>query len=156
MYQHLYSHPRQSLLDAIHRFNTATTIMDETIMVPSMLQDMIPETEELGGHSRSTDIIEQNNLYDSYLLLKSLRHDMKWGINQDSMAIQEQCSGKEVAADETGDLVDQFQHHLRGLLSVLTKLTKKANLLTSSENLARVADVNGISRCLNILYGCFD
>ncbi|XP_063287955.1 mid1-interacting protein 1-B-like [Pelobates fuscus] len=121
-----YSHPRQSLLDAIHRFNTATTIMDETIMVPSMLQDMIPESEENEDHSKSTEIIEHNNLYDSYILLKSLRHDMKWGINQECKSTEEQC-----AEEETGDLVEQFQHHFRGLLSVLTKLTKKANLLTN-------------------------
>ncbi|XP_053329743.1 mid1-interacting protein 1-B-like [Spea bombifrons] len=127
-----YGHPRQSLLDAIHRFNAATTIMDETIMVPSMLQDMTPDRQGHGDHSKSTDVVEQKNLYDSYLLLKSLRHDMKWGINQENKSIQERrAENEEATEDETSDLVEQFQHHLRGLLSVLTKLTKKANLLTN-------------------------
>ncbi|OCT65914.1 mid1-interacting protein 1-B [Xenopus laevis] len=124
---------RQSLLDAIHRFNTATTIMDETIMVPSMLRDISPVKEECGEHSDSNQIAEQKSLYESYLLLKSLRHDMKWGIHQDSKATPEHYNEKEESPeDETSDLVDQFQNHLKGLLSVLTKLTKKANLLTNS------------------------
>ncbi|XP_075042456.1 mid1-interacting protein 1-B-like [Mixophyes fleayi] len=124
-----YSPQRQSLLDAIQRFNTATTIMDETIMVPSMLQDITPAIEDHGDPVMSKDVLEQNNnLYDSYVLLKSLRHDMKWGIHQEHETKVEHCPDKE---EETGDLVDQFQHHLRGLLSVLTKLTKKANLLTN-------------------------
>ncbi|XP_075428912.1 mid1-interacting protein 1-B-like [Ascaphus truei] len=123
-------HPqRQSLLDAIHRFNTATTIMDETIMVPSMLQDITPEEEEREDLPKTTQVAEHKNLYDSYLLLKSLRNDMKWGIHQENVSIQEHCSEKN--EDETGDLVEKFQHHLRGLLSVLTNLTKKANLLTN-------------------------
>ncbi|XP_063794419.1 mid1-interacting protein 1-B-like [Pseudophryne corroboree] len=126
-----YNPHRQSLLDAIHRFNTATTIMDETIMVPSMLQDITLAKEEQGDRVTSTEVLENNNnLYDSYVLLKSLRHDMKWGINQEHETQVEHCPNHE-APEETGDLVDQFQHHLRGLLSVLTKLTKKANLLTN-------------------------
>ncbi|OCT67542.1 mid1-interacting protein 1-B [Xenopus laevis] len=127
---------RQSLLDAIQRFNTATTIMDETIMVPSMLRDISPDKEECGEveeHPNCNQIAEQKCLYESYLLLKSLRHDMKWGIHQDSKATPEHYTEKEESPeDETSDLVDQFQHHLKGLLSVLTKLTKKANLLTNS------------------------
>ncbi|KAM4696926.1 mid1-interacting protein 1-B-like [Rhinophrynus dorsalis] len=127
-----YSTQRQSLLDAIHRFNTATTIMDETIMVPSMLRDITPDQGECGEHSNSVEIVERKSLYDSYILLKSLRHDMKWGIHQENPAIKENSPEKEESTeDETNDLVDQFQHHLRGLLSVLTKLTKKANVLTN-------------------------
>lgn len=122
---------RQSLLDAIQRFNTATTIMDETIMVPSMLRDIPPVQEECG--EQSNQIMEQKSLYESYLLLKSLRNDMKWGTHQDSKTTQEHYTEKEESPeDETSDLVEQFQQHLKGLLSVLTKLTKKANLLTNS------------------------
>ncbi|KAM4664321.1 mid1-interacting protein 1-B-like [Discoglossus pictus] len=124
--------PRQNLLDAIQRFNTATTIMDETIMVPSMLQDITPEDEEHGDNSKSTQVVEKKSLYDSYVLLKSLRHDMKWGIYQENGIKEHSLEKEESQEDETGDLVDQFQHHLRGLFSVLTKLTKKANFLTSS------------------------
>ncbi|KAG8552984.1 hypothetical protein GDO81_003205 [Engystomops pustulosus] len=120
---------RHSLLDAIHRFNTATTIMDETIMVPSMLQDITPAKEEQEEPMKSKDLLGKNhNLYDSYLLLKSLRNDMKWGVQHENGKTEGPCP---VPEEETGDLVDQFQHHLRGLLSVLTKLTKKANLLTN-------------------------
>ncbi|XP_053548223.1 mid1-interacting protein 1-B-like [Bombina bombina] len=127
------SHHRQSLLDAIQRFNAATTIMDETILVPSMLQDITSEEEEQENHSKSTQAVERKNLYDSYLLLKSLRHDMKWGISQENLVQKHYPEKAEVTPeDETGDLVEQFQHHLRGLLSVLTKLTKKANILTNS------------------------
>ncbi|XP_056410356.1 mid1-interacting protein 1-B-like [Hyla sarda] len=122
---------RHSLLDAIHRFNTATTIMDETIMVPSMLQDITP-TKEQEMPTKSTDLLGQdNNLYDSYLLLKSLRNDMKWGVHRENGVTGGQSPDREAPEEETSDLVDQFQHHLRGLLSVLTKLTKKANLLTN-------------------------
>ncbi|XP_018429531.1 PREDICTED: mid1-interacting protein 1-B-like [Nanorana parkeri] len=127
-----YSPQRHSLLDAIHRFNTATTIMDETIMVPSMLQDIAPAKEENGDHKNSQEVLENRNLYDSYLLLKSLRHDMKWGSHSESQIVEKHCPDKEdIPEEETGDLVDQFQHHIKGLLSVLTKLTKKANLLTN-------------------------
>ncbi|XP_040180954.1 mid1-interacting protein 1-B-like [Rana temporaria] len=127
-----YSPQRHSLLDAIQKFNTATTIMDETIMVPSMLQDITPAKEENGDNMNSKDVVENRNLYDSYLLLKSLRHDMKWGVHSENQIVEKRCAETEDAPEqETGDLVDQFQHHLRGLLSVLTKLTKKANLLTN-------------------------
>ncbi|XP_073454248.1 mid1-interacting protein 1-B-like [Aquarana catesbeiana] len=127
-----YSPQRHSLLDAIHRFNTATTIMDETIMVPSMLQDITPAKEENGDNMNSKEVVENRNLYDSYLLLKSLRHDMKWGAHSENQIVKKLCPDTEDAPEEeTGDLVDQFQHHLRGLLTVLTKLTKKANLLTN-------------------------
>ncbi|XP_040298146.1 mid1-interacting protein 1-B-like [Bufo bufo] len=127
-----YSPHRHSLLDAIHRFNTATTIMDETIMVPSMLQDITPAKEEQEEPIKPKDLLGQNNnLYDSYLLLKSLRNDMKWGVHHENGKTDDRCPDKEAPEEETGDLVDQFQHHLRGLLSVLTKLTKKANLLTN-------------------------
>ncbi|KAM9327297.1 mid1-interacting protein 1-B-like [Gastrophryne carolinensis] len=128
-----YCPPRHSLLDAIQRFNTATTIMDETIMVPSMLQDIAPSKGDPGeDYANSTDS-EDKSLYDSYLLLKSLRHDMKWGIHPENKTAVEECrpDQDDCPEEETGDLVDQFQHHLRGLLSVLTKLTKKANLLTN-------------------------
>ncbi|XP_075690629.1 mid1-interacting protein 1-B-like [Rhinoderma darwinii] len=127
-----YSPQRHSLLDAIHRFNAATTIMDETIMVPSMLQDIAPAKEEPEEPIQSKDVLGQNNnLYDSYLLLKSLRNDMKWGIHHENGKREGHCPDKEATEEETGDLVDQFQHHLKGLLSVLTKLTKKANILTN-------------------------
>ncbi|KAM3911303.1 mid1-interacting protein 1-B-like [Leptodactylus fuscus] len=126
-----YSPQRHSLLDAIHRFNTATTIMDETIMVPSMLQDITPAKEEQEEPTKSKDLLGKNNLYDSYLLLKSLSNDMKWGVQHENGKKEGPCPDKEAPGEETGDLVDQFQHHLRGLLSVLTKLTKKANLLTN-------------------------
>lgn len=129
-----YSPHRHSLLDAIHRFNTATTIMDETIMVPSMLQDITPAKEEEQEEPvKSKDQFGQNNnLYDSYLLLKSLRNDMKWGVHPENGKKEAPCPDQEAPEEETSDLVDQFQHHLRGLLSVLTRLTKKANLLTNS------------------------
>ncbi|KAG9478164.1 mid1-interacting protein 1-B-like [Eleutherodactylus coqui] len=126
-----YSPERHSLLDAIHRFNTATTIMDETIMVPSMLQDITPAKEEQEEPIKSKDLLGQNNLYDSYLLLKSLKNDMKWGVHRENGKTDGPVPEKDAPEEETGDLVDQFQHHLRGLLSVLTKLTKKANLLTN-------------------------
>ncbi|XP_068105342.1 mid1-interacting protein 1-B-like [Hyperolius riggenbachi] len=128
-----YSPQRHSLLDAIHRFNTATAVMDETIMLPSMLQDISPAQEEQEDNMNSKDVLESRNLYDSYLLLKSLRHDMKWGVHPENYPAEEPCpaKGESTSEEETGDLVDQFQHHLQGLLSVLTKLTKKANLLTN-------------------------
>ncbi|XP_072286068.1 mid1-interacting protein 1-B-like [Pyxicephalus adspersus] len=127
-----YYPQRHSLLDAIHRFNAATTIMDETIMVPSMLQDITPAKEENADQVKSKDVVENRSLYDSYLLLKSLRHDMKWGVHSENQIVEKRCPDQEeVPEEETGDLVDQFQHHLRGLLSVLTKLTKKANILTN-------------------------
>ncbi|XP_073498310.1 mid1-interacting protein 1-B-like [Phyllobates terribilis] len=126
-----YNPQRHSLLDAIQRFTTATTIMDETIMVPSMLQDIIPAKEEQEEPMGSKDLLGQNSLYDSYLLLKSLRNDMKWGVHPENGKAEGRCPDKISLEEETWDLVDQFQHHLKGLLSVLTKLTKKANLLTN-------------------------
>ncbi|KFR06837.1 Mid1-interacting protein 1, partial [Nipponia nippon] len=74
-----------------------------------------------------------------YMLLKSIRNDIEWGVVQPA-------AGEEAAArkkDKLGgggpaeegegeeDLEKQFHYHLSGLHSVLSKLTRKANVLTN-------------------------
>uniref|UniRef100_A0A8C8A1D9 MID1 interacting protein 1b n=1 Tax=Oryzias sinensis TaxID=183150 RepID=A0A8C8A1D9_9TELE len=76
-------HQKNSLFNAMTRFIGAVNNMDQTVMLPSMLRDFPPEDSgELmetttGGGSSSGYL--QPDMYGSYVLLKSIRHDIEWG-----------------------------------------------------------------------------
>uniref|UniRef100_A0A8C7I4N2 MID1 interacting protein 1, like n=2 Tax=Oncorhynchus TaxID=8016 RepID=A0A8C7I4N2_ONCKI len=73
---------KNSLLNVMHRFIAATNNMDETIMVPSLLRDVPLEVQE----SQQVVVVEneppypnkQKDMYEHYLLLKSIKNDMEW------------------------------------------------------------------------------
>ncbi|XP_010901688.1 mid1-interacting protein 1-like [Esox lucius] len=140
---------KNSLLNVMRRFIAAANNMDETIMVPSLLRDVPLEEQESAQPARATESNneapcpnKQRDMYEHYLLLKSIKNDMEWGLLKREMSggasflemavKQEQRShpGGD-SEDETSDLEGQFHYHLRGLFGVLSKLTVQADHLTN-------------------------
>lgn len=148
---------KHSLINVMHRFIAAANNMDETIMVPSLLRDVPLEEQATAAASE----VEPNNnnrhnnhetpcpnkqrdMYEHYLLLKSIKNDMEWGLLKREMSSgasflemavkqeekQQQVSG-DLPLDDNSDLEHQFHYHLRGLFGVLSKLTMQADHLTN-------------------------
>ncbi|CAN9515139.1 unnamed protein product [Ophioblennius macclurei] len=144
---------KHSLINVMHRFIAAANNMDETIMVPSLLRDMPLEEQ---AASEAAVAVEANNneppcpnkqrdMYEHYLLLKSIKNDMEWGLLKREMSSgasflemavkQEEQQKKavtgELQLEDNADLEHQFHYHLRGLFGVLSKLTLQADHLTN-------------------------
>ncbi|XP_026186991.1 mid1-interacting protein 1-like [Mastacembelus armatus] len=137
---------KHSLINVMHRFIAAANNMDETIMVPSLLRDM-PVEEQAEGEVETNNNNEppfpnkQKDMYEHYLLLKSIKNDMEWGLLKREMSSgstsldipvkdQQQVNG-DLLLDDNSDLEHQFHYHLRGLFGVLSKLTVQADHLTN-------------------------
>ncbi|XP_034399896.1 mid1-interacting protein 1-like [Cyclopterus lumpus] len=142
---------KHSLINVMHRFIAAANNMDETIMVPSLLRD-VPLEERAAGELEPNNNKnnheppcpnKQRDMYEHYLLLKSIKNDMEWGLLKREMSSgasflemavkqeeQQQVTG-DLLPDENTDLENQFHYHLRGLFGVLSKLTMQADHLTN-------------------------
>lgn len=141
---------KHSLINVMHRFIAAANNMDETIMVPSLLRD-VPLEERAASelepnnnkNHESPCTNKQRDMYEHYLLLKSIKNDMEWGLLKREMSSgasflemavkqeeQQQVTG-DLLPDENTDLENQFHYHLRGLFGVLSKLTLQADHLTN-------------------------
>ncbi|XP_076851227.1 mid1-interacting protein 1-like [Brachyhypopomus gauderio] len=140
-----YCTNKHSLLNVMNRFIAAANNMDETIMVPSLLRDL-PLEEQAGGAAvgRNEPALpsKQRDMYEHYLLLKSIKNDMEWGLLKRElsggtsfleMAVkqEQQNHGTASPAEDSSDLEGQFHFHLRGLFGVLSKLTVQADHLTN-------------------------
>ncbi|XP_040030419.2 mid1-interacting protein 1-like [Gasterosteus aculeatus] len=145
---------KHSLINVMHRFIAAANNMDETIMVPSLLRD-VPLEERAAGeldpnvnnnnnddqNPEPTCTNKQRDMYEHYLLLKSIKNDMEWGLLKREMSSgasflemavkQQQEEQQQQHAVENTDLENQFHYHLRGLFGVLSKLTLQADHLTN-------------------------
>uniref|UniRef100_A0A8C9W1Z2 MID1 interacting protein 1, like n=1 Tax=Scleropages formosus TaxID=113540 RepID=A0A8C9W1Z2_SCLFO len=83
-----FSSHKHSLLNVMNRFIAATNNMDETIMVPSLLRDVPLEEQEnqdpvVDSSSDNADPAspgKRRDMYEHYLLLKSIKNDMEWGL----------------------------------------------------------------------------
>lgn len=145
---------KHSLINVMHRFMAAANNMDETIMVPSLLRDLPLEEQAVGdveanNNNNNNDADEppcpnkQRDMYEHYLLLKSIKNDMEWGLLKREMSSgtsflemavkqeEEQEKVTDVPQDGNSDLEHQFHFHLRGLFGVLSKLTLQADHLTN-------------------------
>lgn len=147
---------KHSLINVMHRFIAAANNMDETIMVPSLLRD-VPLEEQAAASQAEANNNNNNNeppcpnkqrdMYEHYLLLKSIKNDMEWGLLKREMSSgasflemavkqeeQQQQSSPitgDLLPDDNADLEHQFHYHLRGLFGVLSKLTMQADHLTN-------------------------
>lgn len=140
---------KHSLINVMHRFIAAANNMDETIMVPSLLRD-VPLEEQAASEAVESNNNEppcpnkQRDMYEHYLLLKSIKNDMEWGLLKREMSSgasflemavkqeeQQQRVTGELLLDDNSDLEHQFHYHLRGLFGVLSKLTLQADHLTN-------------------------
>ncbi|XP_036404126.1 mid1-interacting protein 1-like [Megalops cyprinoides] len=146
------SHNKHSLLNVMNRFIAAANNMDETIMVPSLLRDVPLEDQDgaapVVNHNNNNEELayhgKQRDMYEHYLLLKSIKNDMEWGLLRRDMnggasflemavkreGQQQQINGG-APMEDTSDLESQFHYHLRGLFGVLSKLTVQADHLTN-------------------------
>lgn len=138
---------KHSLLNVMNRFIAAANNMDETIMVPNLLRDVPLEEQESHAsvsHNNNEPSFpsKQRDMYEHYLLLKSIKNDMEWGLLKREMAggasflemavkQEEPLQMKGEAVEEGPDLEGQFHYHLHGLFSVLSKLTVQADHLTN-------------------------
>lgn len=138
---------KHSLINVMHRFIAAANNMDETIMVPSLLRDM-PLEEQVASEVEANNNEppcpqKQRDMYEHYLLLKSIKNDMEWGLLKKEMSSgasflemavkqeeQKPVTG-DLHMDDNTDLEHQFHYHLRGLFGVLSKLTVQADDLTN-------------------------
>ncbi len=69
---------KNSLFNAMNRFIGAVSNMDQTIMVPSLLRD-VPFDQE---GEKEANSLQDRDMYGSYVLLKSIRNDIEWGVLQ--------------------------------------------------------------------------
>ncbi|TRY56888.1 hypothetical protein DNTS_031014 [Danionella cerebrum] len=138
---------KHSLLNVMNRFIAAANNMDETIMVPSLLRDVPLEDQDCKAsvsHNNNQPSFpsKQRDMYEHYLLLKSIKNDMEWGLLKRDlgggasfleMAVKQEESSQVNGepAEEGSDLEGQFHYHLRGLFMVLSKLTVQADHLTN-------------------------
>lgn len=136
---------KHSLLNVMNRFLAATNNMDETIMVPSLLRD-VPLEEQDGATAihRSSELSfpnKQRDMYEHYLLLKSIKNEMEWGLLKRDMAggasflemavKQEEQKVPGGTGEDGTDLESQFHFHLHGLFGVLSQLADQADHLTN-------------------------
>lgn len=135
---------KHSLFNAMNRFIAAVNNMDQIVMVPSLLRDV--PLEDAKNEVRSSVMASSTTAADSYysgrdmygyyVLLKSIRNDIEWGVLQGEDRKKEKLSPVvDITRREDGDgdedLEKQFHYHLSGLHTVLAKLTRKANILTN-------------------------
>ncbi|KAF7688331.1 mid1-interacting protein 1-B [Silurus meridionalis] len=135
---------KHSLFSAMTRFIGAVNNMDQTVMVPSLLRD-VPLDDDDGGGCGDAEINDRQatanangvhpvpvayyrtgDMYGYYVLLKSIRNDIEWGVLPGDERRKEPAR----LEPDTGDLEQLFRFHLKGLHAVLGELTRKADTLT--------------------------
>ncbi|XP_034721672.1 mid1-interacting protein 1-B-like [Etheostoma cragini] len=127
--------PKNSLFNTMNRFIGAVNNMDQTVMVPSLLRDVEDVKTGAEGASNGGDAyyVQDGDMYSSYVLLKSIRNNIEWGVlHGDGGGDEKQLAAAAEGQDDVDvDLEKQFHFHLKGLHTVLSKLTCKADTLTS-------------------------
>ncbi|XP_069800917.1 mid1-interacting protein 1 [Dendropsophus ebraccatus] len=124
---------KHSLFNAMNRFIGAVNNMDQTVMVPSLLRDVhldMEMKEEVTNSNGAANYYSRRDMHSYYILLKSIRNDIEWGILQGEDRKKDKVTHLE-DSDGEEDLEKLFHYHLAGLHTVLSKLTRKANLLTN-------------------------
>ncbi|XP_073523397.1 mid1-interacting protein 1 [Phyllobates terribilis] len=130
---------KHSLFNAMNRFIGAVNNMDQTVMVPSLLRDLPLDMEgmkeEVTNSNGATNYFTRRDMHGYYILLKSIRNDIEWGILQGDDRKKDKVSHVDTNRLEESegeeDLEKLFHFHLTGLHTVLSKLTRKANILTN-------------------------
>ncbi|KAM4795148.1 mid1-interacting protein 1 [Rhinophrynus dorsalis] len=129
---------RHSLFNAMNRFIGAVNNMDQTVMVPSLLRDLpldIEVKDEVQNSNGADNYFSRRDMHSYYILLKSIRNDIEWGVLQGEDRKKDKLTSMDLSRLDDGDgeedLQKQFHYHLCGLHTVLSKLTRKANILTN-------------------------
>ncbi|KAL3848228.1 hypothetical protein ACJMK2_019100 [Sinanodonta woodiana] len=123
---------QNSLLMTLNKYVTAVNNMNSRIMIPSRLRDMEvtketrPEiSEENNNMALLPTMAPGTDLYNCYIMLNAIRTEL---INGESRT-REDVGFDEETADAARKTAAAFTFHLRGLFSVLHKLTETANYL---------------------------
>ncbi|XP_062855970.1 mid1-interacting protein 1-like [Trichomycterus rosablanca] len=136
---------KHSLMNVMNRFLAAANNMDETIMVPSLLRDVPLEDQDRDPSVTNNNKAlvlpsKQRDMYEHYLLLKSIKNEMEWGLLKQDLgngnsflekAVKQEEQVPKVQTEDGADLESQFHFHLQGLFGVLAKLTDQADNLTN-------------------------
>lgn len=126
-----YNRNKSSLLLALRSYSAAVSHMEQTVLLPSLLRD-VPSDELWDGEVEQQQLEEASqDLYQNYLTLKAIKTTAESGL----IPLDDRRSKSRSASLTSGSMmaVDQealFHFHLRGLFSVLGRLTKKSQSLT--------------------------
>ncbi|XP_018619820.1 thyroid hormone-inducible hepatic protein [Scleropages formosus] len=126
--------PRSSLLRALRHYSSAVRDMEQTVMLPSLLREVLyEEAEEVTGRA---------DLYELYLTLKAIRVTAESGLIpvEDCMAKAYHTLGGNLEPLTETDPETLFHFHLEGLLSVISNLTKMSQAITT-----KYMDIIGIT-----------
>ncbi|XP_055493635.1 LOW QUALITY PROTEIN: mid1-interacting protein 1-like [Leucoraja erinacea] len=129
---------KHSLFDTMNKFIAAVNNIDQTVMVPSLLRDVPLEDEnksnDNGVSSTGASSSDKRDMYNYFILLKSIKNDIEWGAVQLDDRKKGKAATIDIRVDEVEgeeDLQKQFHYHLNGLYTILSKLIRKANTLTN-------------------------
>ncbi|XP_060682973.1 mid1-interacting protein 1-B-like [Hemiscyllium ocellatum] len=124
------------LVATMSKYSSAVRNMEQTIMLPSLLQDIALEDQDEGKDAS----VSSQNLYECYIQLKSIKNIVESGRLPPEDLKQKINYAYNLEDEDEANLETLFYVHVKGLCTVLNSLTKKANMLTS-----RYEDVIGLS-----------
>ncbi|GCB66462.1 mid1-interacting protein 1-B-like [Scyliorhinus torazame] len=124
------------LVATMSKYSSAVKNMEQTVMLPSLLQDIPLEVQDEAKDATASS----QNLYECYILLKSIKDTVESGLLPFEDFKRKINSALDLENEDEANLEKLFYVHVRGLCTVLNTLTKKANTLTS-----RYEDMIGFS-----------
>ncbi|XP_036601180.1 thyroid hormone-inducible hepatic protein [Trichosurus vulpecula] len=124
-------YPKNCLLTVMDRYSATVRNMEQVVMIPSLLRDVVLEDT---GCDSPTDEAGIHDLYSYYTMLKSIRADVENGLLpkdqwKDKITSSDEEEDEE-KREEDLDLEAQFHLHFSSLHHILTHLTLKANEVT--------------------------
>ncbi|XP_069747941.1 mid1-interacting protein 1-B-like [Narcine bancroftii] len=120
-------HQKNFLVTALSKYSSAVNNMEQTIMFPSLLQD-IPMDDHI---ETQDDTCNYHSMYECYILLKSIKNTVessKLPVEHLKRKINNTC---DLENEDEANLEKLLYIHVKGLHAVLNTLTNKANILTS-------------------------
>ncbi|XP_067841482.1 mid1-interacting protein 1-B-like [Heptranchias perlo] len=115
------------LAATMSKYSSAVKNMEQTVMLPSLLQDIPLEGQDEAKDARASS----ENLYECYVLLKSIKDTVECGLLPFEDLKRQINSAYDMENEDEADLEKLFYVHVKGLCTVFYALTNKANTLTS-------------------------
>ncbi|XP_032878024.1 mid1-interacting protein 1A-like [Amblyraja radiata] len=112
------------LVTALTKYSSAVEQMEQTIMLPSLLQDIPME-----GHNETKDA--EGGSHNMYNLLKSIKNTVESSRLPSEDWKRKINSAWDLENEDEAHLEQLLYTHVKGLCMVLNTLTNKANTLTS-------------------------
>ncbi|XP_048837977.1 mid1-interacting protein 1-B-like [Brienomyrus brachyistius] len=126
---------RSCVLQALRCYSTAVQDMEQTVMLPSLLREVLCEEDP-------DQAAADGDLYECYLRLKAIQAVVESGL----VLVDDHRVKAHQALDRTLEPLLEtepeavFHFHLKGLLSVMGNLTKKSQAVT-----AKYLDIVGLT-----------